>query len=421
MLEIEKLLNQIEKSPSTYHVVETLADELALRGYIELSEGERWWLKRGTGYFVRRNHSSILAFRIPEAGSAERFLLSAAHSDSPSFKLKENPTKKGKYYVQLSTEKYGGMLMAPWFDRPLTVAGRVFVMCEGEIAERLVYVDRDLLVIPSVAIHMNRNANEGMKYNAHVDTLPLYGDAGCRDVMELVADCIGVESKDILGHDLYLVCRGRGTLVGAESEYVLSPRLDDLECAFGCMDGFLRAKYPLNALPVCCVFDNEEVGSATKQGAGSTFLRDTLRRISLALGMDEEAYLMALSASRMVSADNAHAIHPNHPEYADGDNAPVLNKGIVLKFNANQRYTTDGRSAAWFRAVCEKAEVPVQVMANRSDLQGGSTLGSIANTLVSVSTVDIGLPQLAMHSAWETAGARDYESLCKAMKCFYEM
>ncbi len=417
---IEKLLTQIEKSPSTYHVVETLRSELLEKGYSELSEGDRWLLQRGRGYFVTRNHSSILAFRMPQ-GFALRFRISAAHSDSPCFKLKENPAKKGKYYVQLSTEKYGGMLMAPWFDRPLTVAGRIFVRAEGDIAEKLVYIDRDLLVIPSVAIHMNRAANDGTKLNAHIDTLPLYGDAGCRDILELVAESAGVQKDDILGHDLYVVCRGRGTVLGADREYVLSPKLDDLECAFGCMEGFLSATDPADTLALCCVFDNEEVGSATKQGAASTFLRDTLRRITGAVGMDEEDCLMALHGSRMVSADNAHAIHPNHPEYADGDNAPVLNKGVVIKFNANQRYTTDGRSAAWFRSVCEKAEVSVQVMANRSDLQGGSTLGSIANTMVPVSTVDIGLPQLSMHSAWETAGVKDYEALCKAMKAFYEV
>ena len=416
---INRLLSQIENSPSTYHVIETLRQELREKGYSELSESDRWLLQRGGSYFVTRNHSSLLAFRVPR-GFAARFRISAAHSDSPSFKLKENPTKKGKYYVQLSTERYGGMLMAPWFDRPLTVAGRIFVRSEGDIAEKLVYVDRDLLVMPSVAIHMNRNANESMKYNAHVDTLPLLGDAGCKDIMDIVAEAAGVETGDILGHDLYLVCRGRGTVVGAEGEYVLSPRLDDLECAFGCMEGFLNAADGEDTLPLCCIFDNEEVGSATKQGAGSSFLRDSLRRICFAVGMDEEDVLMALSGSRMVSADNAHAIHPNHPEYADSDNAPVLNKGIVIKFNANQRYTTDGRSAAWFRSVCERAGVGVQVMANRSDLQGGSTLGSIANTQVPVSTVDIGLPQLAMHSAWETAGVKDYESLCAAMKSFYE-
>ena len=417
---IDKLLNRIENSPSTYHVIETLRAELLEKGYSELSESDRWLLQKGKGYFVTRNHSSLLAFRVPQ-GYPCRFRIAAAHSDSPAFKLKENPTKKGKFYVQLSTERYGGMLMAPWLDRPLTVAGRVFVRGEEDVEEKLVNIDRDLLVIPSVAIHMNRNANDNAKYNAAVDTLPLYGTVGCRDILELVAEAAGVAKDDVLGHDLYLVCRGKGTLLGADNEFVLSPRLDDLECAFGCMEGFLNAADAEDTMPLCCIFDNEEVGSETKQGAGSSFLRDTLRRMNFALGLDEEDVQMALSQSRMVSADNAHAIHPNHPEFADADNAPVLNGGIVIKFNANQRYTTDGRSAAWFRTVCEKAGVAVQVMANRSDLQGGSTLGSIANTMVPVSTVDIGLPQLAMHSTWETAGVKDYEDLCSAMKVFFEI
>ncbi len=418
---IEKLLTQIEQSPSVYHVIGTLSQQLREAGYSELAEGERWLLERGKGYFVTRNHSSLLAFRLPRHFSGG-FRIAAAHSDSPGFKLKENPTKEGKAYVQLSTEKYGGMLMAPWFDRPLSVAGRIFVRTpDGGIEEKLVYIDRDLLVIPSVAIHMNRSANEGAHIQPHVDTLPLYGDKGARDILELIAESAGVEKKDILGHDLFLTCRGRGTVLGEKGEYVLAPKLDDLECAFGCMEGFLQGTENGENMPLCCIFDNEEVGSETKQGAASTFLRDTLRRICYALGKDEEDMQMAFSASRMVSADNAHAIHPNHPEYADANNAPAINGGIVIKFNANQRYTTDGKSSAWFRAVCEKAGVGTQVMSNRSDLAGGSTLGSIANTHLPVSTVDIGLPQLAMHSAWETAGVKDYEDLCKAMKCFYEM
>lgn len=310
------------------------------------------------------------------------------------------------------------MLMSTWFDRPLSVAGRVFVRANGEIVEKLVSVDRDLLVIPNVAIHMNRTANDGMKYLANIDTLPLLGGKDSGGILPIVAKAADVAENDILGSDLFLYCRGEGTLLGENEEYILSPKLDDLECACGCLEGFLAAKESGN-IAVCCIFDNEEVGSSTKQGAGSTFLRDTLRRIALCLGKDEQELQMMLARSFLVSADNAHAQHPNHSEYADPDNCPYMNEGVVIKFNANQRYATDGRSCAVFRAVCENAGVPTQVMSNRSDLPGGSTLGSISDTLVPVSTVDIGLPQLAMHSSWETAGVQDYEFLIRAMTEYF--
>ena len=379
-----ELLHFIKNSPTCYHVTENIRQKLLANGYTELSERERWEVAPSGKYFVRRNGSSTIAFRVPEMIDGG-FAMAAAHSDSPAFRLKEHPDRRSAHYVQLSTEKYGGMLMSTWFDRPLSVAGRVFVRANGEIVEKLVSVDRDLLVIPNVAIHMNRTANDGMKYLANIDTLPLLGGKDSGGILPIVAKAADVAENDILGSDLFLYCRGEGTLLGA----------------------------------VCCIFDNEEVGSSTKQGAGSTFLRDTLRRIALCLGKDEQELQMMLARSFLVSADNAHAQHPNHSEYADPDNCPYMNEGVVIKFNANQRYATDGRPCAVFRAVCENAGVPTQVMSNRSDLPGGSTLGSISDTLVPVSTVDIGLPQLAMHSSWETAGVQDYEFLIRAMTEYF--
>lgn len=415
---VQRLFSLIESSPSCYHATDSFARQLDAAGYTRLYEQDAWQLAAGGKYYVCRNGSSLLAFRVP-VETPKGFLLSAAHSDAPTFKLKQNPERKGTY-LQLSTEKYGGMLMGTWFDRPLSVAGRVVAKENGKLVTRLVHIDRNLLVIPSVAIHMNRAANDGMKYLANVDTLPLYGEASAEgSLMGLLAEAAGVKAEDILSHDLFLFAREKGVRFGAQSEFILSPKLDDLACAYGCMEGFLQAQKK-DAIPVCCVFDNEEVGSETKQGAASNLLRDTLRRVCLALGFDEEKYLRLLANSFMVSADNGHAIHPNHPEYADPGNSPVLNGGVVVKFNANQRYTTDGVSCAIFRAVCEKAGVPVQFYANRSDLPGGSTLGSISNTRVAVKTVDIGLAQLAMHACVETAGAKDVERLVKAMKALYE-
>ena len=309
--------------------------------------------------------------------------------------------------------------MSSWFDRPLSVAGRLFTEEGDVLRQTLVNIDRDLLVIPSVAIHFDRAANDGVKYRANVDTLPLAGSAGASDILTLAAESAGLRPEDVLGSDLLVYCRQPGTRLGSSGELFMAPRLDDQACVWGCLHGFLESSGGAH-LPVFCLLDNEEVGSATPEGAASTLLRDVLRRIAGVLNVDEEGYQMLLSRSMLVSADNAHAIHPNHPELSDKDSAPRLNGGIVLKFSAPRRYATDGGSAAAFRALCRRADVPVQAMANRSDLPGGSTLGNISNTQVSLNAVDIGLAQLAMHSPFETAGAADTASLVKALTAFFE-
>lgn len=414
----EELLSLIARSPSCFHATENFCAMLRADGYTQLHEHEHWTLQTGGKYFVVRNASSVIAFRVPRADFTG-FMISASHSDSPTFKIKENPELCAKSGVRLSTERYGGMLMGTWLDRPLSVAGRVLVREGASIVAKLVNIDRDLLIIPNVAIHMNRSANDAAKFQANVDTLPLLGCEGAAGSFRtLVAAAAGVREEDILGSDLFLYVRAQGSVLGAQNELIAAPKLDDLECAFGCIKGFLSAK-DSDSVPVCCIFDNEEVGSETKQGAASTFLFDTLSRLCAALGRTDEEYRMAVANSFMVSADNAHAMHPNHPEYADSANCPQMNGGVVIKFNANQRYTTDAVSAALFRNVCESVNVPTQVYANRSDLAGGSTLGSIANTKVSLNTVDIGLAQLAMHSAYETAGANDLAYLTAAMTEFY--
>jgi aspartyl aminopeptidase len=266
---------------------------------------------------------------------------------------------------------------------------------------------------------MNRSANDGMKYQANVDTYPLFGDeSAAGGFMTAVAQAAGVDKGDILGHDLFLYCRQKGTLLGDKEQFIHSPKLDDLECAWGLMQGFLKAQTG-GSIPVCCVFDNEEVGSETKQGAASTFLYDVLNRISAACGLDSVAMARRIAASFLVSCDNAHAVHPNHPEYQDKNHAVYMNGGVVIKYNANQKYTSDAVSAGIFGLICEGAGVPVQRYANRADMAGGSTLGNIANTQVSLNTVDIGLPQLAMHSAYETAGAKDTAYMVKALTAFF--
>ena len=394
----KELLQFIEKSPSTYHVVANVRRRLLASGYTELAENARWSLVHGGKYFLTRGGTSCISFRIPEE-AARGFMLTASHSDSPSFKLKENPERAVGHYLQLSTEKYGGMLMAPWFDRPLSIAGRVLVDTENGIETRLVNINRDLLIIPNLAIHMNRAANDGVKLLANIDTLPLLGsieNRGC--FLKLLSEAAVCGAEQILGHDLTLYVRQPGAIFGAQEEYIASPKLDDL----------------------ACVFDNEEVGSATRQGAASTLLRDTLRRMAASLGITNGHLARMLDESFLLSCDNAHAQHPNHPEFADPGNCPYLNEGVVLKFNANQRYATSGIAAALYRKLCQRACAKVQVYANRSDIPGGSTLGSIASTLVPVEMADIGLPQLAMHSCYETAGVNDLFDLVNICRTLFE-
>lgn len=408
------LLTFIDRSPSPFHAVDNLCRELAEAGYTRLSESSLWQLVPGGKYFVTRNGSALLAFRIPQA-DVTGFLFSASHSDAPTFRVKENAEMAGPDgYLRLNTEGYGGMLCAPWLDRPLTVAGRVLVQSGDAIETRLVYVDRNLLMIPNVAIHMNRSANDGYKYDRKSDMVPLLGlgrDTGA--FRALIARTAGCAEADILGWDLVLAPREKGLVWGLDNEFVSSPRLDDLQCAYGCFCGFLAAK-DSGSVPVFALLDNEEVGSLTKQGADGTFLSDLVDRICAATGKDRAT---AVANSFLVSADNAHAVHPNHPEYADATHRPVMNGGIVIKHGT--RYATDAAAQAVFTALCRQAEVPVQHFFNRSDMVGGSTLGNIANAHVSMNTVDIGLPQLAMHSCFETAGVKDTDYLVKAMTAFY--
>ena len=409
--DIKAFCSFLDQAHSVYHAQAGLVKQLQEEGYTRLRESQKWELIPGGKSYVTRGGSAVLAFRVPKEIRGG-FMMTASHSDRPTFKLKENGELTGTY-TRLTTERYGGMLMAPWLDRPLSLAGRVLVETEKGVESRLIDIDRDLMLIPNVAIHMNRKANDGYTYNMTTDMLPLLGGKDAEGKLQkLLEEAAGGR---ILGHDLYLYIRQKASVWGVDEEFISSAALDDLECAWSCTQGFLRAKES-GAIAVLCVFDSEEVGSNSTQGAASTLLPDTLERIARALDLDLR---QLLSQSFMVSADNAHAVHPNHPEYADPKNAPVMGQGVVLKFNAAQNYTTDGVSAAIFRSVCQRAGVPVQTYYNRADLPGGSTLGHISLTHVSVPTADIGLAQLAMHSCYETASAQDVVSLIKAMTGFY--
>ena len=409
---INEFLSFVKKCPSAFHTVDTVRARLLSEGYNELFLGDEWELSDGEKYFVTKNLSSIVAFRYKSG--IEGFTVTASHSDFPSFRVKPSGAENGGKYTRLSTERYGGMINYSWFDRPLSVAGRVVVKERDNLVEKLVDIDRDLLVIPSVAIHMNRTVNEKFSANPAVDLIPLMGGADATGLDTLIATALGVPQESVIAHDLFLYVRDEGRVFGADGEFIISPRIDNLASVYSTLEAFLSSSEK-NTIPVYAVFDNEEVGSDTKQGAASHFFTDILERVS----GNCKAFRRAVAKSFMVSVDNAHAIHPNHPELSDVNNAPVMNKGVAIKYNANQKYTTDSVSSAVFKTVAEKCGEPIQMFANRSDMPGGSTLGSIANTKFSVSTVDVGIPQLAMHSAVETAGVKDVLSLIKILSALY--
>ena len=411
------LLDFIERSPVSFATVKEAQALLEANGYVRLSFQSDWTLKPDGRYYVTRNGSSLIAFAVPK-NPQPGFMIAASHSDSPCFKLKTDcEVAVFDRYLKLNTEGYGGMIVSSWFDRPLSLAGRAIIKDGGAFDTRVVTFDRDLCLIPNVCIHFNREINNGYKYNKAVDVLPLLSNSTEKDtVKKLVAEQLKVQPEAIVSMDLFVVNRSRGSVFGADDAFFCAPRIDDLQCAYTTLTALLESKSP-KAIPVYALFDNEEVGSETKQGAASMFLYDVVTRIAAHYG---HTLSEMLPASLMLSCDNGHALHPNHPELSDAKNAPHLNGGVVIKHNANQRYATDALSEALFIEICSRANVPVQHFANRSDIAGGGTLGSISNTRVSMKTVDIGLAQLAMHSAVETGGVKDTDYMIRACKAFYE-
>ena len=437
------LLEFIQDSPSVFHVIDNLKKRLTEAGFEERREQDKWEIRPGGAYYVTRNDSSLIAFRLPvtcsrwEERSFQGYHIAAAHSDSPSFKIKTAPEiVSERQYVRLNVEMYGGMILSTWLDRPLSVAGRVAVRGEdGQVSLRLVNLDQDLLVIPNLAVHMNREINKGYAYNPQVDMLPLMGltgEAGTDGegpqaengsvpglLAREIARVLKLRPEDILDGDLYLYVREKGRILGANGEFIVSPKLDDLQCVYAGLEAF-TASVPAGYANVFAVFDNEEVGSGTRQGADSTFLEDVLVRIQDSLGYGPTVYRQLVAESFLISADNAHAVHPAHPEKADPTNRPMLGGGIVIKYHGGQKYTSDALSAARMKQWCRQAGVPCQTFANRSDAVGGSTLGNISTAHVSLSSVDIGLPQLAMHSAVETGSSRDTAYAVAALEQFWQ-
>ena len=412
---INSLMNFIEKSSTAFHAVASCTEMLEEEGFARLCEHEEWNLEAGKGYYITRNQSSVIAFRIPTA-KPRNFLVAASHTDSPMFKIKNEAISPAcDRYARLNLEPYGGTIFSTWLDRPLSIAGRVIISDGEKIESRLIDFARDLLVIPNVAIHMKRDVNSNCAYNPAIDLFPLLAQDAKADFAAFVAEEVGCKKEEILGYDLYVYNRTPATRIGMEKEFFSAPRIDNLMCVFGTLQGFLNSTNK-DAVSLFYAADNEETGSTTKQGAGSVFLSDVIDRICENCDIDRRR---ALASSMLLSADNAHAQHPNHPELSDAKNAPHLNGGVVIKNNAAQKYTTDGISASVFGQMCAHANVPTQQYANRSDMPGGSTLGSIATTLTPMLSIDIGMAQLAMHSAYETAGVHDMDYLIAATTVFY--
>ena len=419
---VKNLIEFIDHSPSCFHVIENARKQFMDHGFIELKEKEYWNLEEGKSYFVTRNGSSIIAFHLPKK-DFQGFHIVASHSDSPTYRIKEQPEMRVEnHYTKLNIERYGGMIPETWFDRPLSVAGRIIIEESGQIKDQLLNVDRDLLIIPNLAIHMSRSTKESKALNPQKDLLPLCACDLSKDGFEdMIAKEAGVKKEDILSYDLFLYNRMKGTSLGMNEEFVAAPKLDDLECAYSSIEGMLNAKLSKDYVTMCAIFDNEEVGSGTKQGAGSTFFPEVLKRICYLTGKNEEEYCMAVADSFMLSADNAHAVHPNYQDKTDPTNRPYINEGIVLKYNASQKYTTDANSAALVKYLCQREKINCQVFFNRSDILGGSTLGNILTRQVSIKAADIGLPQLSMHSTYETAGCKDLDDMMTLMRSFYQI
>lgn len=416
---IEPLFDFLRQGVSPYHAAATACQWLDDAGYTRLEEAAYWNLEPGHGYYTTRNQSAVVAWRVPAHGIGG-WRITASHSDSPTWHIKtDGDTRAG--CRRLSVEGYGGMNMATWLDRPLTVAGRLLCRTEEGIESRLVHLDRDLLVIPSLAIHLDRELNKGHHYQPHIDLQPAWGAADAPTLTALLCETYGIAPKDLLDWDLQLAVRQAPVRVGAQGEWFMAPRIDDLECAATTLLGFLQAAETAcdHSAPVWALLDNEEVGSSSRQGAQSSFLRDVLDRILDAVPHSAQGMQRALANSFLLSADNAQATHPNFVEKFDPAHPVVPGQGVVLKYNASQRYTTDAVTGALVRAVFEQAGVPVQVFTNRADQPGGSTLGNLQCHSLPVPMADIGLAQWAMHSSVETAAVADADWMVQGIQAFY--
>ncbi|MBP2651923.1 MAG: family aminopeptidase 2 [Firmicutes bacterium] len=425
----QQLIDFIYESPTAFHAVSTVKDILSNCGFREVKEADPWNLEQGGKFFVTKNDSAIAAF-VLGTGNIEEcgFKIVGAHTDSPSFRIKPAPeiASEGSY-VKLNTEVYGGPILNTWLDRPLAVAGRITVRSEDILypETRLVNIRKPILIIPNLAIHMNREINKGVELNAQKDLLPLMAQVNESlekgdYLLNAIAEELKLAVDSIIDFDLFLYEYEKGTIIGLNNEFISSGRLDDLAMVHAGIAALTRVE-AVAATNVMIAFDNEEVGSGTKQGGDSQFFSNVLERIVLSQGKGREDFFRALAKSFMLSADLAHAVHPNLGDKHDPVLRPFLNKGPVIKISANQSYTTDSNSDAVYEEICKKASVPVQKFVNRSDLKGGSTIGPISATHLDIRSIDIGNPILAMHSVRELAGVLDHTFITSSFEEFYKL
>lgn len=420
------LLNFLNNSPCNFLAVYSIQKELEENGFTELDLTESWNIQAGGKYFVKKNDSAIFAFKIGcQPISKTGFKIVSAHSDSPCFRIKPNPIMLNDGVIRLNTEVYGGPILYTWFDRPLSIAGRVIVKGENILnpETRLIHIKKPLMVIPHLAIHFNRTVNDGNKLSKQKDMLPIIGivnDTFEKDnfILDMISKELGINKNDILDFDLLLYNCQKAETVGTNGELFMSGRIDDLSMAHAATTALLNCT-DTTTTQVIAIFDNEETGSGTKQGAASPLFANVLHRISMALGDDQETFYRTIEKSFMISADNAHAAHPNYPEKYDPTNHPTMGGGPVIKINANCKYMTDANSSAIFIGICNKAKVPYQYFVNHSDNAGGSTLGNILTSQIDICGVDVGNPIWAMHSAMETGSLFDHECMIKTFICFF--
>jgi aspartyl aminopeptidase len=418
---IQNLLEFMDRSPTPFHAVQEMACALSGKGFIELKEADAWKLVPHGRYFLTRNDSSLVAFTL---GSKPGFKIIGAHTDSPNLRLKPQAgyTKNG--YLQLGVEVYGGVLLSTWTDRDLSLAGRVILRGKKEASTKLIRFDQVLLRIPQLAIHLDREVNKrGLILNEQIHLPPIFSlhkKSSPEDILKkMVAQKLKCKPADIVEMELSLYDTQPGTLAGPEGEFIFSGRLDNLASCHSATQALMKSTQKDPMTRVIAFYDHEEVGSETAQGAGSPFLKDVLERITLTEGSSRENFFRALAKSFFISADMAHAVHPNYSDKHDNQHMPIINGGPVVKSNAGQRYATEGVSSAWFEGLCRKAKVPVQKYVVRSDLGCGSTIGPITAANLGIRTVDVGNPMLSMHSIREMAGAKDHELLIRAFKEFF--
>lgn len=424
----ENLIDYIYDSPTAFNAVETSKDLLLKNGFNELKMNEKWKLKVGGKYFITKNSSSLTAFVINSDNMQDGFRIIGSHSDSPTFRIKPNAEMTVENsYLKLNTEGYGGAILSTWFDRPLAIAGRVVLKSENVLCPRqeIININRPVCIIPNIAIHMNRSINDGYKFNKQKDTLPLVGlinDTLEKDdfLLNEISRELNVDKKEILDFDLYLYEYEKGNIIGPSEEFISSSRLDNLSMAHASLHGLIDSKGK-NGINIASIFDNEEVGSSTKQGADSNMLLNLLERICISLGKDREEFFSAIYSSFMISADLAHALHPNLVEKHDPTNKPIMGGGPVIKISANQAYTSDAFSSGVYKNICKKCGVKYQQFVNRSDERGGSTIGPISSTHLDINSVDIGSPILSMHSVRELGSVEDHFNIYKTFVEFYQI